>query len=97
MISALLDQASAFVGGHRLSEEREERGCDVAEIPFFAGTRFDALRCEEVKPLGRVVGVVRPGVVLEDVGAACSHLADAPPGELAEVDEEIGGMPFCWE
>jgi hypothetical protein len=94
MISALLDQASAFVGGHRLSEEG---GCDVAEIPFFAGAGLDALRCEEVKPLGRVVGVVRPGVVLEDVGAACSHLADAPPGELAEVDEEIGGMPFCWE
>ena len=37
-----------------------------------------------------VVRVVGPGVVLEDVHGAAADLADAPPVEIAEVDQQVG-------
>ena len=37
-----------------------------------------------------VVGVVGTGVVLEGVDAAHADRADRPPGEVAEVDDQVG-------
>src|SRR5213083_18127 len=48
------------------------------------GTRGDTQTVE------RMVGVVRPRVVLDRVNGAAADTAVAAPGEIAEIDEEVG-------
>ena len=50
---------------------------------------FDA--GEDERAVLGVVAVVRPGVVLLDVDRRVADAADRPPGEAAEVDDQVGG------
>ena len=51
------------------------------------------LRGEHVEALVGVVRVIGTGVVFENVHCPRPHLSDAPPEEVAKVDEEVGRDP----
>ncbi len=57
----------------------------------FPERRLGARRREDEDAVPVVVGLVRPGVVLEGVEAAHADRTDRAPVEVAEVDEQIGG------
>ena len=46
---------------------------------------------EDERTVLGVVAVVRPGVVLLDVDRRIADAADRPPGEAAEVDDQVRG------